>query len=136
VWIFFLFSRLAWLPGCSLQNASSAPDLRLASAACCDDGQTFSSSRLLQSAIECHERNRLSELSLQVQAARKLYSVASAQNMAHEQVTRIRGYLRGHLHNRESRHVTLERSQDPITSPSRKRSLPGTTDDARRHLDL
>jgi hypothetical protein len=91
---------------------------------------------LQQSAIERHERNSLSELSLQVQAARKLYGVASAQNMAHEQATRVRGYLRGHLHDRESEHVTLERSQDLITSPNRKRSLSGTTDDARRHLDL
>jgi hypothetical protein len=78
----------------------------------------------------------LSELSLQVQTACKLYGVAGAQNMADEQATRIHGYLGGHFDNRESGHVTLEGGQDPITSPNRERSLSGTTDDARRHLDL
>jgi hypothetical protein len=47
-----------------------------------DDGQAFSSSGLNQSAIERQEWNSLSELSLQVQAARKLQSVASPQDMA------------------------------------------------------
>ena len=46
-------------------------------------------------------------------ASRKLYRVASAQNMAHEQATRTRGHLRSHLHNRESGHVTLQGSEDP-----------------------
>jgi hypothetical protein len=43
-----------------------------------DDGQTLGASRLHQSSIEGDERNRLSKLVLQVQAARKLDSVARA----------------------------------------------------------
>ena len=131
VWILFLSLRLGWLPESSLQNANSALDRRLASGRCGNNGQTFGPSRLQQSIVERHERNRLSELPLQVQAARKLHGVASAQNMAHEQTTRIRGDLRRHLHDRESGHVTLESSQDPIAPPSRERSLSSTTDDAR-----
>jgi hypothetical protein len=115
---------------------SSGLDLRLASRPRSDDDQTFSASRLQQSAIERHERNGLSELTLQEQAARKLYRVTSAQNMAREQRARVGGYLRGHFHHRESGHVILEGSQDPITSPIRQRSLSRTTDDTRCHLDL
>jgi hypothetical protein len=43
-----------------------------------DDGQTLSTSGLGQSVIERHERNRLSKLPLQVQAARKLDGIARA----------------------------------------------------------
>ena len=43
-------------------TSSPAFDLRLASGPCRDDGQTFGSRRLHQSAIKRHEQRRLSEL--------------------------------------------------------------------------
>jgi len=78
----------------------------------------------------------LRKLPLQVQAARKLDGVAHALRMPQEQGPPIRGDVRNHLHNRESRHVAPERRQHPVTLLNRERLLSSTTDDARRNVHL
>ena len=62
----------------SLLECGSPPCFPFEISAYGDDAQTLGPSRLHQAAIERDERNRLSKLPLQVQAARELDGVAGA----------------------------------------------------------
>jgi hypothetical protein len=78
-------------------------------------------SRLEQTPIECHEGNGLTQLPLQIQAARKLDGIARAERVTQEERTGVAGDLRNHLDDRQGQEVALQSSEQAVAVSGRER---------------
>jgi hypothetical protein len=88
-----------------------------------DHHQSLRASREHQSSIVRHERDRTTELLLQVQATRQLHRVAGSQRIPQEQSSSVGRDLRSQLDHRERRHVVLKGRQHAVALFNRERPL-------------